>query len=222
MQRNTPEGTRVLIWTGATMLDGKLVTPAAGKPPAVLIASTGATAHHAGYLRMASRFASEGHAVLIADLLNPDEQQIDSRTGHYRADVPLLAERLRAVVNWLQHETRDAGVALFGSGVVAAAALRVAAGHAGALSSLILAGPRLDLVDTSPESIHAPVLLLVSETDPPLMERARRWQRSAGVQMVVIAHDSSSIYDDDNAVTCMIDHAAEWVHTHEREGVTFA
>jgi dienelactone hydrolase len=214
MQRSNPEGDPVLIWTGESMLDGRLITPTGRNRSVVVIASLGGTAHHSGYRRMASRFASEGFMVLLADLFTPDEQQIDSRTGHYRADVPLLCERMRDIVSWLRRETRESlDVVLFATGVAAAAAISVAADHPALISALVLAAPRVEIVEHAMKRIRIPALLLVPESDPGMLASTRRASADVGpeVQLVVL-HDAGNVIEDDNAVNAIIDRAVDWTY----------
>lgn len=43
---------------------------------------------------VARAFREAGLATLLIDLLTPDEEEADLRTGHLRFDIGLLAERL--------------------------------------------------------------------------------------------------------------------------------
>ena len=113
----------VLLWTGRAMLDGRASIP--GRSDAiVLIAGLGGTFHHERIRGIAARLNDEGFATIIADILTPDEQQFDARTGHFRVDTDFLAERIGGVIDWMKHDelTRDLPVYIVAITHVASAA----------------------------------------------------------------------------------------------------
>src|SRR6476661_7940688 len=93
-------------------------------------------AHGSGSSRFSRRnqfvarvLEKHGLATLLIDLLTPEEEALDQRTGHFRFDIPLLAKRLVALVGWLklQEKTANLPVGLFGASTGGGAALRAAA-----------------------------------------------------------------------------------------------
>ena len=94
-----------------------------------LTTSPGATglvlfAHGSGSSRFSprNRFVAgvlqrAGLATLLIDLLSPQEEAIDERTGHLRFDISLLARRLVAATDWLRREpaTRSLATGYFGA-----------------------------------------------------------------------------------------------------------
>ena len=215
MERANPDGVPVLIRSGSVVLNARLFTPTSDARRAVLIASPGGTFHHVGYRRIAVHFASERFTVLMADLLTPDEEQIDSRTGHFRSDLTLLARRIRDVARWFYKQEASAGTVLFfGSGAAAAAAVRATASDEDLFAALALAAPPLD---TSNEALrlNAPVLLMIPESNPSLLAAARRSALALGLEnRILILHDVTSMPDGDADVAAIAEHAIAWGHRY--------
>ena len=154
-----------LIWTGELVLDGRLTIPSAASG-LILMPGVGGTFQHEGVRALAAHFHDNGFATLIADLLTPDEQQFDARTRHFRTDLPLLADRIVAVAEWLAKEgaTCLLPVAFFGSGVVGSAALFAASAHTARFFAFTITCPRLGLLYGVAPHVKAPALLLIDET----------------------------------------------------------
>lgn len=163
MQRFLRHDEPTLIWTGELVLDGRLTIPNAA-PGLILMPGLGGTAHHDGIRALAAHFHDNGFATLIADLLTPDEQQFDARTRHFRADVPLLAERIEAMTEWLRKEeaTRDLPMAFFGSALVASAAL-LATTKGADFFAFAMTCPRLGVLRSLAPGVKTPTLLITDE-----------------------------------------------------------
>ncbi|HEU4522338.1 MAG TPA: hydrolase [Thermoanaerobaculia bacterium] len=150
----------MVVWTGEVALDAILTVPAE-TPGIVLIAGLASTTSQPGYRHLASLLNRSEFGTLLADLLTPEEQQFDSRTGHFRLDIPLLARRVKGIVRWVERsdETRDLPVAFFGTSVAGTAAVVAAAGGVD-FYSLVLTSPRIDLALDAAHRLVAPVLLI--------------------------------------------------------------
>jgi alpha-beta hydrolase superfamily lysophospholipase len=83
-----------------------------------------------------------GLATVVADLLTPDEEQLDLRTAALRFDIDLLAERVTALTDWMTtaEPTAALGVGLFGGSTGAAAALIAAANRPAAVQAVVSRG----------------------------------------------------------------------------------
>jgi dienelactone hydrolase len=95
-----------------------------------------------------------GLATVPADLLTPEEERLDARTGRLRFDIGLLATRLIALTEWLaRHDrTADLPIGLFGASTGAGAALVAAAERPQTVAAVVSRGGRPDL----PATISAP------------------------------------------------------------------
>ncbi|HQR47248.1 MAG TPA: hypothetical protein PK598_14705, partial [Thermoanaerobaculia bacterium] len=88
-----------------------------------------------------------GLGTLLLDLLTPEEEPVDQRTGALRFDLGLLTDRLTAAVDRTAHdaETEHLPVGLFGTGTAGAAALLVAADLGDGVPSVVVRSGRPDL-----------------------------------------------------------------------------
>src|SRR4051794_14866306 len=117
------------VGAGAVTLEGNLNLPD-GAPGVVLFAHGSGSSRHSPRNRYVAAVLQEaGLATLLVDLLTPEEEDVDLRTGHLRFDIGLLAERLVGATEWLarQPETQDLRVGYFGAGTGGGAALVAAA-----------------------------------------------------------------------------------------------
>jgi pimeloyl-ACP methyl ester carboxylesterase len=82
-------------------------------------------------------------------------------------DVPLLAARVRAALEWSEHraELHDVPVGLFGASTGAAAALRAVASADTRVGAVVSRGGRPDLAEDALGEITCPVLLIVGGAD---------------------------------------------------------
>lgn len=205
----------VLIWTGTEVLDGRLTVPQTA-PGVVIIASLGGTNHHDGYRALAQHLNLNGYATLVVDLLTPDEQQIDARTGHYRSDLTLLAMRVVSASRWLEKEPSTEGLpqAFAASNVIASAGALASANGALDLFAMVLVAPRLDLVREILPQLAAPLLIVgdsgtfdhVSERDIFMLRCERR-----------VAHieNVTPFLENPAARARVLDRAVEWLLVHE-------
>ena len=115
---------------------------------------------------VAERLGDADLATLLFDLLTPEEELVDSRTGELRFDIPFLANRLAAVTTWVQRQPslKRLRVGLFGASTGAAAALVTAAQHP-EVGAVVSRGGRPDLADAFLAEVRAPTLLIVGGED---------------------------------------------------------
>jgi putative phosphoribosyl transferase len=140
-------------------------------------------AHGSGSSRRSSRnravaasLQRAGFATLLMDLLTPAEERVDERTREHRFDIPLLASRVEAAIDWVEH-TPDVGrlaIGLFGASTGAAAALVAAANRPRAARAVISRGGRPDLAGEALPHVQAPTLLIVGSLDDEVLELNRR------------------------------------------------
>ena len=215
MRQYLSQDAPVLVWTGTEVLDGRLTVPQTS-PGVVIIASLGGTNHHDGYRALAQHLNLNGYATLMVDLLTPDEQQVDARTGHYRSDLTLLAMRIVAASRWLEKEpsTEELPQAFAASNVIASAGALASANGALDLFAMILVTPRLDLVRDVLSQLAAPLLIVgdsgtfdhVSERDIFLLRCERR---------VAHVENVTPFLEDSRARARVLDRAVEWLLIHE-------
>ncbi len=127
-------------------------------------------AHGAGSSRLSPRnnFVAEeirkkGVGTLLFDLLTEEEDEIYEN----RFDIPLLADRLKIVTEWVknQSETKNLNIGYFGSSTGAAAAIIAAADIGPEIKAVVSRGGRPDLAGEALSQIQSPALFMVGGND---------------------------------------------------------
>ncbi|MBS3905296.1 MAG: dienelactone hydrolase family protein [Simkania sp.] len=132
-------------------------------------------AHGSGSSRLSPRnqFVAKvlekgGLGTLLIDLLTIEEEKVDSITRHLRFDIPFLAKRLVAVIDWL--ENRKLNIGCFGASTGAAAALLAAAERPLQVKAVVSRGGRPDLAGKHLAEVKAPTLFIVGGDDTQVIE----------------------------------------------------
>jgi hypothetical protein len=204
----------ILIWTGSVTLDGVITIPRE-TPAIVLIAGLGFTTRQTGFRTLAAKMNHSGIATLLADILTPEEQQFDSRTGHFRVELPMLAGRISSVVRWIEKSdmTRDLPVAFFGSSVAGTAGL-LAAADGTPFCALVLNRPRLALVPGEAQRVTAPILFIEdSEISLAAAVRLDRKGVAPPHRFETVA-GATDLSQDAVAAAAVANHAVPWFQSH--------
>lgn len=131
-------------------------------------------AHGSGSSRYSPRnqhvadiFNSASLSTFLFDLLTEQEDAVDQVTRQFRFDIPLLAERLVVVTEWLKTypDTKHAAIGYFGASTGAAAALIAAASLPNDISAVVSRGGRPDLAAEYLPKVQAPTELIVGALD---------------------------------------------------------
>ena len=101
----------VRLTAGGVTLEGDLGLPGSAEGVVLFAHGSGSSRHSPRNRRVAASLREGGLATLLIDLLTPQEEAVDARTGHLRFDIGLLADRLVAAIDWLglQPEARADG-----------------------------------------------------------------------------------------------------------------
>src|SRR3954463_830385 len=180
----------VSVPVGHVTLEGTLGIPAS--PTGIVL-----FAHGSGSSRFSSRnrfvarvLRDAGLATLLLDLLSPNEEEVDEITRHHRFDIPMLADRLVATIDWMKTESKIAAlpVGLFGASTGGGAALVAAAQRPARVAAVVSRGGRPDLADGALPLVKAPTLLLVGGFDEVVIElnEEARDQMRAEVRLEII------------------------------------
>ena len=144
-------------------LEGMLAIPEGAKGLVIF-------AHGAGSSRLSPRnnFVAEeirkkGVGTLLFDLLTEEEDEIYEN----RFDIPLLADRLKIVTEWVkkQSETKNLNIGYFGSSTGAAAAIIAASDIGPEIKAVVSRGGRPDLAGEALSQIQSPALFMVGGDD---------------------------------------------------------
>jgi putative phosphoribosyl transferase len=203
----------VRIPAGPVELEGNLSVPEGAKG-VVLFAHGSGSGRHSPRNRYVARVLRErGLATLLIDLLTPDEEEADLRTGHLRFDVGLLAERLAGAADWLAQEsdTRDLRIGYFGASTGAGAALVAAAERPQEVGAVVSRGGRPDLAGDALPRVEAPTLLIVGGDD----ERVLRMNEEACARLraekrLEIIRGAGHLFEEPGALEEVARLAAGW------------
>ena len=161
---------------------------------------------------VAARMQAAGYATLLMDLLTPEEERIDDRTGKLRFDIPLLAARLTGAIRWSndRSETRSLPVALFGASTGAAAALQAAAEVPELVQLVISRGGRPDLASDALERVTVPTLLIVGSRDLEVLALNRAAAaRLAGPTDIAIVAGATHLFPEPGTLDQVVELALE-------------
>lgn len=178
-------------------------------------------AHGSGSGRMsprnnyvAERLRHAGIATLLLDLLTFEEEQ-DRRNVF---DLPLLASRLAAAIEWTSRvrPIRDLPLGLFGASTGAGAALLAASTTPDRLAAIVSRGGRPDLAGSSALArVRAPTLLIVGSRDLPVIELNRAAMVHLACQReLVIVPGAHHLFEEPGSLDAVVGHAVRWFLSH--------
>jgi dienelactone hydrolase len=178
-------------------------------------------AHGSGSGRMsprnnyvAERLRHAGMATLLVDLLTLVEEQ-DRRNVF---DIPLLASRLTAAMEWtsLLRPIRRLPLGLFGASTGGGAALLAASTNVDRLAAVVSRGGRPDLAGSSALArVRVPTLLIVGSRDLPVIELNRVAMTHLECEHeLVIVPGAHHLFEEPGTLDVVVDHATRWFLTY--------
>jgi putative phosphoribosyl transferase len=207
----------VAIATAGATLEADVVVPEPALGVVLFAHGSGSGRHSPRNRYVAGELQKAGLATVLADLLTPQEEQVDAQTGALRFDISLLGERLVALTDWLvtQERTADLGVGLFGASTGAAAALVATAKRPASVGAAVSRGGRPDLAGGLLRLVRQPVLLMVGERDPTVLDLNRRaMQELGGETTLAIVPAASHLFEEPGALEQVARLAREWFLDH--------
>jgi putative phosphoribosyl transferase len=162
----------VAVPAGGEQLPGLLVLPPGPLGLVLFAHGSGSSRFSRRNQAVAAALQQAGLATLLFDLLSASEERRDQRDQSLRFDIPLLAERVTAAIDWASGEPELATlpVGLFGASTGAAAALMAAARRPERVRAVVSRGGRPDLALGALAQVRCPTLLLVGEADVDVLE----------------------------------------------------
>jgi dienelactone hydrolase len=207
----------VQIPAGGVVLEADIVVPQLARGIVLFAHGSGSSRFSPRNRYVAEQLQHAGLATVLADLLTPAEEQADARTGQLRFDIGLLAARLAALTDWLASQEHTGGLArgLFGASTGAAAALATAAARPAQVRTVVSRGGRPDLAGEVLPHVHQPVLLIVGEKDPAVLELNRQAMRKLGGEaQLVIVPGASHLFEEPGALAQAARLARDWFTEH--------
>jgi pimeloyl-ACP methyl ester carboxylesterase len=178
---------------------------------------SGSSRHSPRNTAVARALNGHGFATLLFDLLTAQEES--DRANVF--DIPLLAERLVEVVEWLDGQgplIADLPVGLFGASTGAAAALVAAARLPERIRAVVSRGGRPDLAGDALPMVQAPTLLIVGGADFQVIElNEEALGRLRVPKALEIVEGATHLFPEPGAMDAVIKHAAQWFERHLRK-----
>jgi putative phosphoribosyl transferase len=161
------ELTEVHLAVDGGTITGDLGVPRGAAGVVAFAHGSGSSRHSRRNQQVAATLREAGFVTLLLDLLTPEEAEVDERTREHRFDIGLLAERVVAAIDWLEHDPRTRGhaIGLFGASTGAAAALVAATRRPEEVDAVVSRGGRPDLAGDALGDVACPTMLLVGGDD---------------------------------------------------------
>ncbi len=209
--------TAVRIPADGCTLDADLAGPDSPVGVVAFAHGSGSSRHSPRNREVAAVLQAAGLATLLADLLTPEEEQADLRTGHLRFDIGLLAGRLAAIADWLSEEPTMSAlpVGFFGASTGGAAALVAAARRPQGVSAVVSRGGRPDLAGADLGAVRAPTLLIVGGRDDVVLGlNQRALGELRGEKRLEVVPGASHLFEEPGALQTVAGLARAWFLDH--------
>ena len=215
MARGTESGstTPVRVSIGDQSLNGDLRIPPQSHGLVLFAHGSGSSRHSPRNQYVARALERRNLATLLIDLLTPEEERIDDRTAQYRFDIPMLASRLVAIVDWLRagQETASLPIGLFGASTGGGAALMAAADRPREIAAVVSRGGRPDLAGPALAKVTTPTLLVVGGFDTPVIQMNRdAMKQMRGEVRLEIVPGATHLFEEPGTLERVAELAADW------------
>jgi putative phosphoribosyl transferase len=203
----------VTIAMESSHLEGDLSVPTATKGAVLFAHGSGSSRRSPRNRYVADILNESGLATLLMDLLTGDEQQVDLQTAHLRFDIPLLAQRLVDITQWLARHPEVAGLKIghFGASTGAAAALAAAAKLPHLIHAVVSRGGRPDLAGAALSQVDAPTLLIVGGADPVVLDLNQKALGEMHCEKALkVVPGASHLFEEPGALQKVAELARDW------------
>jgi dienelactone hydrolase len=215
MATGGPDEQEVEVRAAGAALAGVRLGPQQPRGVVVFAHGSGSGRNSPRNRAVAHALVEDGHAALLLDLLTPDEQAQDARTGTLRFDIGLLGERVTGAIDSLAGADAAVPVGVFGASTGAAAALTAAAARPDRVAAVVSRGGRPDLARQALGQVRAPTLLIVGGEDRgvlPLNQLAAR--RLGDHAQLSIVPGAGHLFVEPGALERVSELARAWFAEH--------
>jgi putative phosphoribosyl transferase len=215
--RTTAETRPVEVPLDVARLRGDFGLPRAAHGVVVFAHGSGSSRHSPRNQFVARVLERRSLATLLIDLLTPEEERVDDRTAQYRFDIPMLAERLVSIVDWLRGQPETAGlpIGFFGASTGGGAALMAAAARPDDVAAVVSRGGRPDLAGAALAKVAAPTLLIVGGYDEPVIQMNREAMSQMRCHVALeIVPGATHLFEEPGTLERVAALAAEWFDKH--------
>lgn len=203
----------VKIPAGGVLLEGELRLPPDPLGIVVFAHGSGSSRFSPRNQAVAATIRSAGVGTLLFDLLTKAEESLDAYTRHIHFDIPLLANRLIATIDWVSDDqsTKGFDVGLFGASTGAAAALVAAAKVKNGVRAVVSRGGRPDLAGDFLPLVDCPTLMILGALDDMVIDLNRKAisRMNCEVEMKIIP-GATHLFEEPGALDFVARLAAEW------------
>lgn len=217
LHNDVSEARAVRVPAGGVLLNADLTIPRGARAIVAFAHGSGSSRHSVRNRYVAEILNGYKFATLLADLLTENEEVIDMRTRHLRFDIPMLADRLVDIAAWLQQEpqTKDLKIGWFGASTGAGAALIAAAQRPENIMAVVSRGGRPDLAGAYLPEVVAPVLLIVGENDPQVLDMNKEALARLNTESKLeIVPNATHLFEEPGTLEAAAVLAAEWFQGH--------
>jgi dienelactone hydrolase len=203
----------VTLPAAGVALPGNLDVPAGAGGVVVFAHGSGSSRFSPRNREVAAALRARGCGTLLIDLLTPEEDEVDRHTRHLRFDIPMLAERVAAIGDWVLDGGAGEGLSLgyFGASTGAGAALIAAAGQGERVAAVVSRGGRPDLAGEALGRVSAPTLLIVGGNDPEVLDLNRQaLQRLNERSRLEVVPGATHLFEEPGKLEAVADLAADW------------
>ncbi len=204
---------------GNVEVEGNLFVPIDAKGLVIFAHGSGSSRFSPRNQYVAKEFNKAIMGTLLFDLLTPQEEEEDELTAEYRFNIPLLAERLIGVTEWLRNDpsTHKLNLGYFGASTGAAAALIAAAKLPDEVSAVVSRGGRPDLAGDYLGQVQAPTLLLVGGWDEEVIELNKQAQAQMhNENKLVIIADATHLFEEPGKLEEVAKFSKDWFQRYLR------
>jgi pimeloyl-ACP methyl ester carboxylesterase len=210
----------VLLEADGISLNGDLTLPPSARGLVIFAHGSGSSRHSSRNRSVAETLQRAQFGTLLLDLLTEREDRLDAATAEYRFDIPLLAGRVVAAVDWgcVHPATASLPIGLFGASTGAAAALIAAATRPSRVRAVVSRGGRPDLADAALDRVQAPTLLIVGGLDDVVIELNRQaFARIGARKDLSIVPGATHLFEEPGTLAQVARLASGWFVTYLAE-----
>jgi putative phosphoribosyl transferase len=207
----------VQVPAGTARLAGELHVPNNARGLVVFVHGSGSGRFSPRNRFVADELQRAELATLLIDLLMRREEELDNITAELRFNIPVLAERVVAIFEWLgvQQSVGALKSGLFGASTGAAAALIAAAECPERVAAVVSRGGRPDLAGESLAKVRAPTLLIVGGDDLGVLALNREaFRHIRGEKSLVIVPGASHLFEEPGTLEQVAELARNWFLLH--------
>lgn len=181
---------------------------------AVVLRPAGGPFIHSREQTVAHTLQHAGFATLLINLLTAYEEERDPDA---RYNVPLMAQRVESVAEWIRHQPPLEGLAvgLVASGTACGAAVRAAARNGEQFAAVVCRGGRPDLAGLTPlNTMPLPVRVVVGSLDPHTGMIRQAFEHFHGPRDWQVVEGADENFEATATLARFGELAAEWLQRH--------